>query len=45
MGVLHFTAYEFEYDGHKFELKCEAIKDSKDRDFVKEHPYSLKEKE
>lgn len=45
MGVLHFTAYQFEYDGHLFELKCEAIRDREDREFVKEHPYSLKEKE
>lgn len=42
-GVLHFTVYEFEYDGHLFELKCEAIKKEGWRN-VEEWPYSLKEK-
>lgn len=42
-GVLHFTVYEFEYNGHLFELKCEAVKKKGWRN-VEEWPYSLKEK-
>ena len=42
-GVLHFTVYEFEYDGRLFELKCEAVKKKGWRNVV-EMPYSLKEK-
>ena len=45
IGVLHFTSYQFEYNGRMFQLKCQAIMDSKEHYFVKEHPYSLKEKE
>ncbi len=42
-GVLHFTVYEFEYNGKTFELKCEAIK-KRGWKYVEEQPYSLKEK-
>lgn len=42
-GVLHFTVYEFKYNGKTFELNCEAIKKKEWRNVV-EMPYSLKEK-
>lgn len=41
--VRNYTVYDFEADGDKYILKCEAIKREKDA-HVEEHPYFLKKK-
>lgn len=43
-GVLHFTSYEIEIDGETFILKCEAIRNLSDHNYIYEHPYSIKRK-